>query len=55
MISLLRVVELQKVLSYVNISFAGRKIDYQRRILGLLRTNFDLIAPKLREVYTQSM
>ncbi|KAM7342150.1 E3 SUMO-protein ligase Su(var)2-10 isoform 3-T3 [Cochliomyia hominivorax] len=55
MISLLRVVELQKILSYVNISFAGRKIDYQRRILGLLRTNFDLIAPKLREVYTQSI
>ncbi|XP_061401665.1 E3 SUMO-protein ligase PIAS2 [Musca vetustissima] len=54
-ISLLRVVELQKILSYLNLSFTGRKIDYQRRILSLLRTNFDLIAPKIREVYTQSI
>lgn len=55
MISLLRVVELQKILSYLNISFVGRKVDYQRRIIALLRSNFDLIAPKVREVYTQSM
>ncbi|XP_037815328.1 E3 SUMO-protein ligase PIAS2 isoform X1 [Lucilia sericata] len=55
MVSLLRVVELQKILVYLNISFAGRKIDYQRRILQLLRTNFELIAPKIREVYTQSI
>lgn len=55
MLSLLRVVELQKILSYLNISFAGRKVDYQRRIIALLRTNFELIAPKIREVYTQSM
>ncbi|XP_075168680.1 E3 SUMO-protein ligase Su(var)2-10 isoform X2 [Haematobia irritans] len=55
MLNLLRVVELQKILSYLNISFAGRKIDYQRRIISLLRTSFDLIAPKIREVYTQSI
>lgn len=55
MIGILRVVELQKILSYLSISFAGRKIDYQRRILSLLRTNFELIAPKVREIYTQSM
>ncbi|XP_065370332.1 E3 SUMO-protein ligase PIAS2 isoform X3 [Calliphora vicina] len=55
MLSLLRVVELQKILSYLNISFAGRKIDYQRRILALLRTNFELIAPKVREIYSQSI
>ncbi|XP_058975893.1 E3 SUMO-protein ligase PIAS2 isoform X2 [Musca domestica] len=54
-LSLLRVVELQKILSYLNISFTGRKVDYQRRILSLLRTNFDWIAPKIREVYTQSI
>ncbi|XP_073812079.1 E3 SUMO-protein ligase Su(var)2-10 isoform X3 [Musca autumnalis] len=54
-LSLLRVVELQKILSYLNLSFTGRKVDYQRRILSLLRTNFDLIAPKIREVYTQSI
>lgn len=55
MLSLLRVVELQKILSFLNINFAGRKIDYQRRILGLLRTNFEIISLKIREVYTQSM
>uniref|UniRef100_A0A1I8P4X5 SP-RING-type domain-containing protein n=1 Tax=Stomoxys calcitrans TaxID=35570 RepID=A0A1I8P4X5_STOCA len=55
MLSLLRVVELQKILSYLNISFAGRKVDYQRSIIALLRTKFDLVAPKIREVYTQSI
>ncbi|XP_037895774.1 E3 SUMO-protein ligase PIAS2 isoform X3 [Glossina fuscipes] len=55
MLNILRVVELQKILSFMNISFAGRKIDYQRRILTLLRTNFDLISHKIREVYAQSL
>ncbi|XP_050323338.1 E3 SUMO-protein ligase PIAS2 isoform X4 [Bactrocera neohumeralis] len=55
MINLLRVVELQQILSFLNISFAGRKIDLQRRIINLLHTNYDLLSHKIREVYTQSI
>ncbi|XP_028894620.2 E3 SUMO-protein ligase PIAS2 isoform X3 [Zeugodacus cucurbitae] len=55
MINLLRVVELQQILSFLNISFGGRKIDLQRRIINLLHTNYDLLSHKIREVYTQSI
>ncbi|XP_020712675.1 E3 SUMO-protein ligase PIAS2 isoform X3 [Ceratitis capitata] len=55
MVNLLRVVELQQILSFLNISFAGRKVDLQRRIINLLHSNYDLLAPKIREVYTQSI
>nr|XP_016929397.1 E3 SUMO-protein ligase PIAS2 isoform X1 [Drosophila suzukii] len=55
MVQMLRVVELQKILSFLNISFAGRKTDLQSRILSFLRTNLDLLAPKIQEVYAQSV
>ncbi|XP_068143953.1 E3 SUMO-protein ligase PIAS3 isoform X2 [Drosophila tropicalis] len=55
MVQMLRVVELQKILSFLNISFAGRKTDLQGRILSFLRTNLDLLAPKVQEVYAQSV
>ncbi|XP_017015143.1 E3 SUMO-protein ligase PIAS2 isoform X1 [Drosophila takahashii] len=55
MVQMLRVVELQKILSFLNISFAGRKTDLQSRILSFLRTNLDLLAPKVQEVYAQSV
>ncbi|XP_022221627.2 E3 SUMO-protein ligase PIAS2 isoform X1 [Drosophila obscura] len=55
MVQMLRVVELQKVLSFLNISFAGRKSDLQSRILSYLRTNLELLAPKIQEVYAQSV
>ncbi|KAH8258472.1 hypothetical protein KR038_012031 [Drosophila bunnanda] len=55
MVQMLRVVELQKILSFLNISFAGRKTDLQSRILAFLRTNLDLLAPKVQEVYAQSV
>ncbi|XP_032292015.1 E3 SUMO-protein ligase PIAS1 isoform X3 [Drosophila virilis] len=55
MVQMLRVVELQKILSFLNISFAGRKTDLQSRILSFLRTNLELLAPKVQEVYAQSV
>ncbi|KAH8372143.1 hypothetical protein KR093_010179 [Drosophila rubida] len=55
MVQMLRVVELQKILSFLNISFAGRKTDLQSRILAFLRTNLDLLAPKVQEVYALSV
>lgn len=55
MVQMLRVVELQKILSFLNISFAGRKTDLQGRILSFLRTNLELLAPKVQEVYAQSV
>ncbi|KAH8402204.1 hypothetical protein KR009_010454 [Drosophila setifemur] len=55
MVQMLRVVELQKILSFLNISFAGRKTDLQARILTFLRTNLELLAPKVQEVYAQSV
>ncbi|XP_017092634.2 E3 SUMO-protein ligase PIAS1 isoform X7 [Drosophila bipectinata] len=55
MVQMLRVVELQKILSFLNISFAGRKTDLQARILSFLRTNLELLAPKVQEVYAQSV
>ncbi|XP_034477918.1 E3 SUMO-protein ligase PIAS1 isoform X1 [Drosophila innubila] len=55
MVQMLRVVELQKILSFLNISFAGRKNDLQSRILSFLRTNLELLAPKVQEVYAQSV
>ncbi|XP_053965669.1 E3 SUMO-protein ligase PIAS2 isoform X3 [Anastrepha ludens] len=55
MVNLLRVVELQQILSFLNISFAGRKVDLQRRIINLLHTNYELLSHKIREVYTQSI
>ncbi|XP_018803605.1 PREDICTED: E3 SUMO-protein ligase PIAS2 isoform X3 [Bactrocera latifrons] len=55
MINLLRVVELQQILTFLNISFSGRKIDLQRRIINLLHTNYDLLSHKIREVYAQSI
>ncbi|XP_030371388.1 E3 SUMO-protein ligase PIAS2 isoform X3 [Scaptodrosophila lebanonensis] len=55
MVQMLRVVELQKILSYLNISFAGRKNDLQSRILTLLRTDLEQLAPKVQEVYAQSV
>ncbi|XP_032591181.1 E3 SUMO-protein ligase PIAS1 isoform X2 [Drosophila grimshawi] len=55
MVQMLRVVELQKILSFLNISFAGRKTDLQGRILTFLRTNLELLAPKVQEVYAQSV
>ncbi|KAH8355692.1 hypothetical protein KR200_004809 [Drosophila serrata] len=55
MVQMLRVVELQKILSFLNISFAGRKTDLQSRILAFLRTNLELLAPKVQEVYAQSV
>ncbi|XP_036330886.1 E3 SUMO-protein ligase PIAS2 isoform X3 [Rhagoletis pomonella] len=55
MVNLLRVVELQQILSFLNISFAGRKSDLQRRVINLLHTNYDLLSHKIREVYTNSL
>ncbi|XP_067630818.1 E3 SUMO-protein ligase PIAS2 isoform X2 [Eurosta solidaginis] len=55
MVNLLRVVELQQILSFLSISFAGRKVDLQRRIINLLHSNYDLLSHKIREVYTQSI
>lgn len=55
MVHQLRVSELQKILTYLNISLAGRKVDLQRRILSLLRSHYDLLSPKIREVYTQAL
>lgn len=52
---MLRVVELQKILSFLNIPFAGRKTELQSRIVAFLRTNLDLLAPKVQEVYAQSV
>lgn len=52
---MLRVVELQKILSFLNIPFAGRKTELQSRIVSFLRTNLDLLAPKVQEVYAQSV
>lgn len=53
MVNFLRVVELQKILSFLSISIAGRKIDLQRRIISLLKTNFELLSQKIKEVYAQ--
>ncbi|KAH8416163.1 hypothetical protein KR222_009517 [Zaprionus bogoriensis] len=54
-VQMLRVAELQKILSFLNIPFAGRKTELQSRIVSFLRTNLDLLAPKVQEVYAQSV
>ncbi|XP_037947412.1 E3 SUMO-protein ligase PIAS2 isoform X2 [Teleopsis dalmanni] len=55
MVNLLRVFELQNILSYCNIPFAGRKVDLQLRIQSLLETNFELLAPRIKEVYSKAL
>jgi len=53
MLNNVRIAELLKILSNLNISANGRKIDLQRRILKLLPENYDILSHKIRETYTQ--
>ncbi|XP_055859059.1 uncharacterized protein LOC129921308 isoform X6 [Episyrphus balteatus] len=51
MIQIFRVVDLHKVLQFLNQSVAGRKHELQQRVLDLLKGNFELVSAKLREIY----
>ncbi|XP_055915871.1 E3 SUMO-protein ligase PIAS2 isoform X4 [Eupeodes corollae] len=51
MIQTFRVVDLHKVLQFLSLSVAGRKHELQQRVLDLLKTNFELVSTKLREIY----